>query len=92
MAEVNIARRRRGVAIWSNTCFEKHALELEGKESLSHKDEMAIKVYIKRLQNLDTDFKVYHCSDIDLVEEDEKVLLKDRGDGTTFPLWGQIIN
>ena len=43
MAELNIARRCRGVAISSITCLEKHVLELEGKEKLSHKDEEAIK-------------------------------------------------
>ena len=42
MAELNIARRRRGVAISSITRLEKHALELEAKEKLLHKDEVAI--------------------------------------------------
>ena len=39
---------------------------------------MAIKGYIKRLENLDADFKGYHCSLIDLVEEDKKVLLEEQ--------------
>ena len=51
MAELNVARRRRGVAISS----------------------------IKRLENLDKDFKGFHCSVIDLVEEDEEVLLEEQG-------------
>ena len=42
MAELNIARRRRGVAISSITRLEKHTLELEAKEKLLHKDEEAI--------------------------------------------------
>ena len=79
MAELNIARRRRGVAISSITHLEKHVIELEGKEKLSHKDEVAMKGDIKRLENLDKDFKGLHCSVIDLVEEDEEVLLEEQG-------------
>ena len=75
MSELSIARRRRGVAISSITRLEKHVAELEDKEKLSHKDQVAIKGYIKRLDNLDADFKGYHCKVIDLVEEDEGVLL-----------------
>ena len=78
MAKLNIARRRRGVAISSIIHLEKHVLELEAKEKLSHKDEVAIKGYTKRLENLDADFKGYHCSVIDLVEDDEKVLLEEQ--------------
>ena len=78
MAELNLARRRRGVAISSITRLEKHVLELEGKEKLSHKDEVAIKGYVKRLENLDSDFKGFHCSVIELVEEDEGVLLEEQ--------------
>ena len=78
MAELNIARRRRGVAFSSITRLEKHVLDLEGEEKLSHKDEVAIKGYIKRLENLDADFKGFHCSVIDLVEEDEEVLAAGR--------------
>ena len=33
MAELNMARRRRGVAISAITRLQKHVLELEGKES-----------------------------------------------------------
>ena len=57
MEELNVARRCRGLAISSITCLEKHVLELEGKEKLSHKDQVAIKGYVKRLENLDSDFK-----------------------------------
>ena len=78
MAELNISRRCRGLAISSIIHLEKHVLDLEGKETLSHKDEVAIKGYIKRLKNLDTDFKGFHCSVIDLVKEDEKVLLEEQ--------------
>ena len=39
---------------------------------------MAIKGYIKRLENLDADFKGFHCSVIDLVEEGEEVLLEEQ--------------
>ena len=77
-AELNIARRRKGVAISSIIRLEKHVLELEGKETLSHKDEVAIKGYIKHLDNPDADFKGHHCSIIDLVEEDEGVLLEEQ--------------
>ena len=47
MAELNIARRHKDVAICLITRLEKHVLELEGKERLSHKDKVAIKHYIK---------------------------------------------
>ena len=39
---------------------------------------MAIKGYIKRLENPDADFKGFHCRVIDLVEEDEEVLLEEQ--------------
>ena len=78
MVELNIARRRRGEAISSITHLEKHVSELEAKEKLSHKDEVAIKGYIKRLENLDADFNEYHCSVIYFIEEDEKVLLEEQ--------------
>ena len=51
---------------------------MEGKESLSHRDEVAIKGYIKRLESLDADFKGFHCTVIDVVEEDEGVLLREQ--------------
>ena len=66
------------MAISSITRLEKHVLELEEKEKLSHKDAVAIKGYIKRLENLDSDFKGFHCSAIDLVEEDEELLLEEQ--------------
>ena len=47
MEELYIARRCRGLAISSITRLEKHVLE----------DEVAIKGYIKQLENLDSDFK-----------------------------------
>ena len=43
MAELNIARRRRGVAISSITHLEKHVVKLEAKEKLLNKDKVAIK-------------------------------------------------
>ena len=67
------------MAISLITRLEKHVIELEGKEKLSHKDEVAMKGYIKRLENLDNDFKGFQCSVIDLVEEDEEVLLEAQG-------------
>ena len=78
MAEINIARRRRGLAISSITQLEKHVLNLEAKEKLSYKDEVAINGYIKCLDNLDADFKGFLYSVIDLVEVDEKVLLEEQ--------------
>ena len=47
------------MAILSITHLDKHVLDLEGKEKLSHKDEVAIKGYIKRLENLDADFRFF---------------------------------
>ena len=74
MAELNIARKCKGMAISSITCLEKYVPKLEVKEKILRKDELAINGYIKRLKILDTDFKGYHCSIIDLVEEDEKAV------------------
>ena len=73
-----IAKRHRGVAISSITCLEKHVIELEVKEKLSHKDEVASNGFIKRLENLDAGFKGYHCNIIDLVEEEKEVLLEEQ--------------
>ena len=78
MAELITARRRRGVAISSITQLEKHVLELEGKESLSYRHKIAIRGYIKHLENLDPDFKGFHCTVICLVEEDEQVVMKEQ--------------
>ena len=65
MAVLNISRRRRGVAVSSITHLEKHVSKLEPRKSF-HKDEVAIKGFIKRLENLDADFKGYHCSVVEL--------------------------
>ena len=73
-----IARRRRGVALSSITRLEKHVVDLEEKDKLTHKDLVAIKGFIKRLESLDADFKAYHCNVIDLVEEDEGVLMEEQ--------------
>ena len=61
-----------------NQWLEKHVLELEGKQKLSHKDEVAIKGYIKRLENLDADFKVYYCSVVDLVRRTRESCWKNK--------------
>ena len=53
-------------------------LELEGKDKLSHKDEVAIKGYIEKLENLQANFKGFHCSSMDSVKEDEGVLLEEQ--------------
>ena len=45
---------------------------------LSHRDEVTIKGYIKRLENLDASFKGFHCNVIDLIEEDKGVLLDEQ--------------
>ena len=80
MAELNITRRCRGVAISSITCLEKHVLDLhvEGKEKLSHKDEVAIKVYIKRLENLDADFKGFIAVSLTWLRRTIKSCCKDK--------------
>ena len=78
MDEFNIARRLRGVAISSITHLKKLVFKLEAKEKLSHKDVLAVKGSIKRLVNLNADFKRYHCSIINLVEEDKEVLLEEQ--------------
>ena len=66
------------MAISSITRLEKHVHDLEEKERLSHKDEVAIKGCIKRFENLDSDFKGFHCTIVDLVEEDDDVLQQEQ--------------
>ena len=48
------------------TRLEKHVVDLEEKEKLTQKDLLAIMGFIKRLENLDADFKEYHSNVIDL--------------------------
>ena len=50
------------MAISSMTHLKKHVLEMEAKEKLLHKDAVAVKGFIKRLENLDAGFKGYHCN------------------------------
>ena len=71
-----IAQRRRGMALSSITCLEKHVINLEEKEKLTHKDLLVIKSFTKRLESPDTDFKKYHCNITESVEEDEGVLME----------------
>ena len=66
------------MALSSITHLQKHVVDLEEKDKLMHKDLVAIKGFIKRLESLDTDFKVYHRNIIDLVEEDEGVLMVEQ--------------
>ena len=62
----------------SITRLENPVLELEAKERLSHKDEMAIKGFIERLESLDADIKGYCCNIIGSVEENEGALLEEQ--------------
>ena len=39
---------------------------------------MPIKGSTKRLESLDSDFKVYHCNIIDMVKEEEEVLMEEQ--------------
>ena len=66
------------MAISSITCLKKHVLNLKDKDSLSHQDEVAIKGYLKRLEDLDSEFKSYHSTIMDLVEDDEDVLKQEQ--------------
>ena len=66
------------MALSSITRLEKHVLDLEEKDQLTHKDLVAIKGFIKRLESLDAEFKTYHCKIVDMVEEDEDVLMEEQ--------------
>ena len=75
---IPITRRHRGVALSSITRLKKYVIDLEAKDKLSHKDVVAIKSFIKRLYDLDADFKRYHCNIIDLGEKEEEVLKEEQ--------------
>ena len=66
------------MAFSSITRLEKQVVDPEEKKKLTHKDLVAIKGFIKRVESLDNDFKEYHCNVIDLVEEDEGVLMEEQ--------------
>ena len=66
------------MAFSSITRLEKHVVNLEEKDKLMHKNLVAIKGFIKRLESLDAGFKEHHCNVIDLVEEDKGVLMEEQ--------------
>ena len=68
---IHTVRRRRGILHASLTCLEEHTLRLEIKERLSKDDQMMIQRLLKKLEALNSEFKSYHFTIVELIEDDE---------------------
>ena len=66
--ELSNLRKRRGVSRASITRIESRLSELEGKITMSPGDHTAAQRLLKKLDELDADFKSYHFSIIDLLD------------------------
>ena len=64
-------RARRGVVRASVTCKETNISGWEGKETLTAKDRQSILRTLKRLQELNEEFKGYHYSIVELMDDTE---------------------
>ena len=79
MAKVLNPRARRGVVRASVTRLEAKIAGWEEKETLTDKNRQSIVRALKRLQELNAEFKVYHYSIVELMdEEDKKVMAEEQ--------------
>ena len=81
------ARRRRGVVRASVTRTEEHVAILKVKQDLWHADQPAIQHVLKKLEELDAEFKKYHYAIVEFLEseedvEDEQAMMDDHDDET----------
>ena len=79
MAELKVAKSRRGIARASITRLEKHIVKFEGKTELSKIDRQTVQSLIKKVQSLDDTFKEHHFviadqAEGDAVETEQEVL------------------
>ena len=86
-AKLTSARRRRGVVRASVTRLQDCINIPKVKQDLSHTDQLAIQRLLKRLEELDAEFKKYHYAIVELMEseedlEEEQVTLDDHDDKT----------
>ena len=70
-------RARRGVVRGSVTRLEDKVAKLEKKETLTDKDRQSIVRALKRLQELNEEFKTYHYSIVELMAEEEDEALAE---------------
>ena len=70
--DITARRRRRGVAKASITKLIDRVLELEHKPKLTNTDRLTAQRLQQRLTDLDGDFKRYHLSIVDVLENDEE--------------------
>ena len=70
MAELNVAKSRRGIARASLTRLEKHIIKFEGKLELSKMNRQTVQRLIEKVQSLDDTFKEHHYVIADEAEEE----------------------
>ena len=85
MAELTSAKRRRGMVRGSVTPLEDRIKALEFKHDLSCTDQLAIQRLLKKLEELDAEFKKHHYAVVENLEteedmEDEQATLNDHED------------
>jgi len=68
------SRKRRGVVRSSLTRIEGRVAELEGKRELSAGERLTAQTLLGRLEALDSDFRTYHFSIIDLPTTEQEVM------------------
>ena len=73
-----------GVARASITRLDSHVAELEDKANLTAEDRLAAQHLLQKVNSLDAEFKSYHLSVVDLIEDDalegEQVVLDEHDD------------
>ena len=81
---LSTARRRRGVVRASITHLEGRVVDLESKRELTADDVRSAQHLLQKLNSLEADFKTYHLSVVDLLDEDalesEQVILDETDD------------
>ncbi len=81
---LSTARKRRGVVRASITRLDTRVAELEDKSELSAEDKLSAQQLLQRVNALDVEFKTYHYTVVDLVdegsEEGEQIVLDQNDD------------
>ena len=68
-----LARKRRGIARASITRFEECIVKFEDKIELKASDHTSIQCMVKRLENMDADFKQHHMALIETIGKEDKL-------------------
>ena len=81
---LSTARKRKGVVQASITHLDSRVAELESKEDLTAADRLAAQHLLQKLNSLEAEFRSYHLTVVDLVEEDafegEQAILDEHDD------------